>query len=68
MYSCVFGSEFTDLVVFWLLLCHPCHSLHKTKWRLPQEAEAAQKTVGGPDLVYSPETHQTADFFTATSQ
>ena len=28
MYSCVLWEEFIELVVFWLLLCVPCHSSH----------------------------------------
>ena len=63
MYSCVFWCEFIAVYsVFWLLLFHPCHSVHNTKWR------QHRKTAGGPDLVYLKavcglKTHRIADFF-----
>ena len=52
MYSCVFWFKISDLVIFWLLLFDPCHSLHNT------EKQPAVR-IGG----CGPKTHRIADFF-----
>ena len=58
MYSCVFWSEFIDLIGFFLpVLCGRCHSLYNNKGSTEKQ----------PDLVYSkavcgPKTHRIGDF------